>query len=211
MNDETARPPIYGELDLVSAGLLPHKWVKDVIDVVDRCAQWVQLTGDSSTSLPREGESPGAYEVVTGEVIEERLPWLTALYRQQLLDFASDVAGRPLKVAESLRSAVNFNALRGRAARYEWHVDSNPVTGLLFASSHPPGSGGELVFEVDGARFGIYPRAGLFLAFDARKHPHTVLPLRADDLRISVPMNFYFEGEQETRPPDLDSYIFGEQ
>jgi hypothetical protein len=211
VNDEAARPPVFGELDLIAAKLLPNDWVRDVTAVVDRFARRVELTGDSSTSRRRDDDSPGEYDVVTGDVVEDHLPWLISLYRGPLFDFASRVAGQPLKVSESARSAVNINALRGRAARYEWHVDSNPVTGLLFASSHPAGSGGELVFEVADARFAICPRAGLFLAFDAREHPHTVLPLETDDVRISIPMNFYFEGEAETRPPDLDSYIFGEQ
>ena len=111
-----------------------------------------------------------------------------------------------------LRAATNINATP-RNARYEWHVDSNPLTGLLFATTHDPGEGGQLLFKPDPVArpneswsLHVSPRAGTLLIFDAREAAHVVTRLNAD-IRLSVPMNYYHRGKQE-RPEDLDGYLY---
>ena len=106
--------------------------------------------------------------------------------------------------------------------RFECHVDSNPLTGLLFCTDHPAGSGGELVFAHDPAaadvdaveRDGtvIRPRAGQLIFFDGRQHPHYARSLRSEsDLRVVAVMNYYTEScPESTRPPELNRHLFGD-
>ena len=49
------------------------------------------------------------------------------------------------------RYGVVLNVQRGTAMRFECHVGSNPLTGLLFCTEHLAGAGGELVFAHDPA------------------------------------------------------------
>jgi hypothetical protein len=152
------------------------------------------------------------YDVVTGDVIRDRLPWLWETYTTKLVSLATITTGQPMKPSVFPKSALNINVLAGSNAHYEWHVDSNSLTGLLFACTFGPDDGGELAFKIDGHIGTILPRIGELLIFDATDAPHAVLPMKSDALRISIPMNFYYltEDEAATRPPDLDTYLYGE-
>ena len=104
--------------------------------------------------------------------------------------------------------------------RYEAHVDSNPVEVLLYVTDHPYGTGGELVVspnidavgisEIDNDCEIIYPESGKLLVFDFRTFPHYVRPLKSDEYRVAVAMNYYTEEcTEEMRPPDLDQHLYG--
>jgi hypothetical protein len=105
---------------------------------------------------------------------------------------------------------VNINQLAGRGAQYEWHVDSNPITGVLYATDSDNGLGGSLVFRDDqnGQKSVFRPKAGTFICFDAREISHRVAPLRREGERVSLPMNYYHSATDQPRPPDLDSQIY---
>jgi hypothetical protein len=106
--------------------------------------------------------------------------------------------------------------------RFECHVDSNPLTGLLFCTDYQPGEGGELVFGHDPDVAGIdaverscaviRPHAGHLIFFDGRNHPHYARPLASGPaVRITAVMNFYTESFPEsTRPAELNSHLFGQ-
>jgi hypothetical protein len=145
--------------------------------------------------------------VVTGDQILESLPWLYSLYRTELAACASKFAGVPVNVSGDLPSSVNINLLEGRNARYERHVDSNPVTGILFPTTVSDHDGGELIFECAPKPLVIRPEAGTFIVFDAREIVHHVLPLKRNVERVSVPMNYYLPG-LHSRPSDLDHYLY---
>ena len=78
------------------------------------------------------------------------------------------------------RYGVVLNVQRGPSMRFECHVDSNPLSGVLFCSDHR--AGGELVVAHDPAAADlesidrdcsiIRPHAGHLLFFDGRDHPH---------------------------------------
>ncbi len=118
------------------------------------------------------------------------------------------------------RYGVVLNVQRGTAMRFECHVDSNPLTGLLFCTDHS--TGGELVFAHDdtAADIGaverdcsvVRPHAGHLIFFDARRHPHYARPLAADsDMRVVAVMNFYTESSPEsTRPRELNRHLYGD-
>jgi len=106
--------------------------------------------------------------------------------------------------------------------RFECHIDSNPLTGLLFCTDQLAGAGGELVFAHDPAAADlgaverdcsvIRPHAGHLIFFDGRRHPHYTRPLTSEsDVRIVAVMNFYTEScPESTRPSELNRHLFGE-
>ncbi|WP_353895552.1 2OG-Fe(II) oxygenase [Glycomyces tritici] len=106
--------------------------------------------------------------------------------------------------------------------RYEAHVDSNPLQGLLYVTDHPPGAGGELVVaqcydasgitQIEENSAQIYPKAGYLVLFDARKHAHYVRSLRSSDaVRVVAAMNFYTpDSPESSRPTDLTKHLFGD-
>ena len=196
------------------SSLLPADWQAQIRQCSNRHSRWQVLDGASVTS--REDQFPDATPprvgVVTGDVIATELTWLDSLYRGKFLELVNTLGDGDFEVCSDIRAGANINATP-RGARYEWHVDSNPMTGLLFATSHSPEDGGQLVFRPDPAvrpqedwELRISPRAGTLLVFDAREAAHVVTQLRAE-LRLSVPMNYYYVGGQD-RPEDLDAYLY---
>lgn len=200
----------YVEWDLSYTGLLPHGWKQDITEAVTKFGKWTALSGDSSVSRERvDVQTMFHVRVATGEIVENRAPWLSRLYAGVLRNFVSTKLRRRYYVAKDKRSSININYLSGTGAIYERHVDSNPLTGLLFVTGCTKWAGGELVFlGPQCSRFVVHPRPGLFIAFDARKTVHYVAPLRQSTTRISVPMNYYEHLYRQPRPVDLDTYLY---
>jgi hypothetical protein len=173
----------------------------------------------SITSRESSAELVLPCEVVGGKKIRQGLPWLFDLYTGQFLDLARRFTSEEIKIARDDRYAINLNVQRGLSMRYECHVDSNPVEGLLYVTTHQRGSGGELVVsndlnargpeEIDTDSIRIYPRSGRLLFFDARFHPHYVTPLVCEnDVRIVVAMNYYTPScTEDDRPTDLNKHL----
>ncbi|HUL44052.1 MAG TPA: 2OG-Fe(II) oxygenase [Bacteroidota bacterium] len=208
------------EFDILE--MLPSSWQKDIIKLGADNAKRVILTSSSVTSRETTKSTQIESLVVDGETIKKKTPWLYDLYRGLFREMGQSCLNEELSCAKNPMYAVNLNIQRGINMRYECHVDSNPLQGLLFVTTHPEGTGGELVvcnttealgteqIERDCVR--IFPKAGHLLFFDARQHPHFVKPLtQAADERISVAMNFYTPSSPEdARPQDLNSHLFGE-
>lgn len=130
--------------------------------------------------------------VVSGNQILEQLPWLYDFYRGPALKMMQEFyRTEELICAKNPLYAINLQAAydvddQGMPMRYECHVDWAP-TALLYATSHPPGTGGELVVANNPDAIGddilddcvrIYPQAGKLVCIDARKYPHYVEPLK---------------------------------
>jgi hypothetical protein len=173
--------------------------------------------------LSREG--PNVQRIYRGRVhapeVRQNLPWLYRLYRGAFLDLARTVSDGPVVAARDDRYGIVLNVQRGTDMRFECHIDSNPLTGLLFCTDHLAGAGGELVIahDPDAADVAtieqdcsvIRPHVGHLIFFDGRRHPHYARPLvSAADVRIVAVMNFYTESHPEsTRPRDLNLHLFG--
>ena len=154
--------------------------------------------------------------------VRRNLPWLYRLYREHFLELAREACAEPVVAARDDRYGIVLNVQRGTEMRFECHIDSNPLTGLLFCTDHLAGSGGELVFahDPDAADIEaverdcsvIRPHAGHLIFFDGRRHPHYARPLvSASDVRIVAVMNFYTEScPESTRPRDLNLHLFGQ-
>lgn len=158
---------------------------------------------------------------VHADKVQQRLPWLYKLYRNDILELAIQAWGEPIKAAFDDRYGIVLNVQQGNTMRFECHVDSNPVTGLLFFTDHPAG-GGELVVGHDPDAVGvealekngsvIRPQAGQLIFFDGKTHPHYARTLRsAPDVRVVAVMNFYTEScPESTRPFELNRHLFGD-
>ena len=153
--------------------------------------------------------------------VRESLPWLYRLYRGYFLELAGETCAERVAPALDDRYGIVLNVQRGTTMRFECHVDSNPLTGLLFCTDHRAGTGGELVFAHDRAASDVEtvekgcsvlrPHAGHLIFFDGRNHPHYARPLLAEPYeRIVAVMNFYTEScPESTRPAELNRHLFG--
>jgi hypothetical protein len=200
--------PFIFSAQVANAPLFPPDWVGQVAECSSKYSAVHVLDGKSSTSCPLPGSMPTTVEVVAGDTISTRLPWLFALYQGRLRELAALFFGRPLFPSLDITNAININALSGAGATYERHVDSNDVTGLLFCTTLGAEDGGRLVFDSESGRIEVVPQCGTFLAFNATSTPHYVTRIMSDVRRLSIPMNYYFQDSNQARPNDLDNYLY---
>jgi hypothetical protein len=200
-------------------GSLPADWQRD-IRAVAADADFREFPRTPVLSR----EAPGVRHIHRGRVhasqVRERLPWLYQAYRGAFLELAGEACPERVSAARDDRYGVVLNVQRGTTMRFECHVDSNPLTGLLFCTDHA--AGGELVVahdptaadieSVERACSVIRPHAGHLIYFDARRHPHYARPLlAAPDTRVVAVMNFYTEScPESTRPVELNKHLYGD-
>jgi hypothetical protein len=200
--------------------LLPEDWQKDIgavaaeADVRDYPRTPVLSREAANVTYITRGR-------VRADKVQQRLPWLYKLYRSDFLELATQARAEPIEPALDDRYGVVLNVQQqGKTMRFECHVDSNPVSGLLFFSDHPAG-GGELVVGHDPAAVGveaverdcsvIRPQTGQLIFFDGKTYPHySRALLSGSDVRVVAVMNFYTDAcPESTRPPELNSHLFG--
>src|SRR5262249_32758403 len=199
-------------------GRLPAGWQRDIFAVA---------AGADFREFPRtpilSREAPEVQRISGGRVhadqVRQRLPWLYRSYREEFLELAGLACAERVAAAPGAPHCVCLNVQRGPTMRFECHVDSNPLTGLLFCTDHL--AGGELVFAHDTAAADVWsverdcsvirPRAGHLIFFDARRHPHYARPLvAASDTRVVAVMNFYTEScPESTRPREPNKHLYG--
>lgn len=202
--------------------MLPSSWQNDILSVAQELAMLKILRPRSVTSREGNPDLRLPVRTVNGRAVREHLPWLYALYRGAFRDLAQLGTHEPVTVASSELIAINLN-VQTDGARYEAHVDSNPIECLLYCTDHPKGSGGELVVannptansiaEIDSDCSIVYPASGHLVYFDARRFAHYVRPLVTQDaIRVVVAMNYYTPScPESSRPSDLTPHLFGEQ
>jgi hypothetical protein len=200
---------------------LPDGWQQDLAAAAAR-ADFREFPRTPILSREAEHVARISRGRVHASQVRKSLPWLYRLYRGYFLELAGETCAARVAPALDDRYGIVLNVQRGTTMRFECHVDSNPLTGLLFCTDHPAGPGGELVFAHDRASCDVEtvekdcsvlrPHAGHLIFFDGRNHPHYARPLLAEPHeRIVAVMNFYTESFPEsTRPPELNHHLFGE-
>jgi len=200
--------------------LLPDRWQEDLVEIAHDHAQ--TRTPDRRSATSREDfDAPGVpVSTVEGDVLRPLVPWLFELYENQFRELAQRVTSEPVVVSTRDRTALNLNVQHGSSQRGKAHVDSNPLGGLLYVTSHPQGSGGELavarneeavgVNEIEASSALISPVAGHLVLFDARKHPHFVRPLNDEyGIRVVATLDYYtLSCTESSRPIDWDADLF---
>lgn len=200
--------------------LLPPGWQTQILRLAAKARpKWITT---NAASL-REGNPNLQIEVriTDGNVVKKHLPWLYDLYKGVFHQLAQLSVGEPIYTAQNDQYGAVLQLQRGTTMRFDVHVDTNPLEGLLYVTDQPKGAGGELAVsnnpqanslaDVDADCSVIYPVAGHLLFLDGRRFPHYVRPLkRQNDVRVVVAMNFYTPSCPETaRPQDLDTLLFG--
>jgi hypothetical protein len=200
--------------------LLPHLWQHDAIAV----AHEADFRDFPRTPLiSREG--PKVATISRGRVhadgVRRRLPWLYEFYHGQFRKLISEEWPEPVYPAADDRYGVVLNVQRGTGMRFESHLDSNPVSALLFFTDHPAG-GGELavahdltaadIDSIDRDCSVIQPQAGHLVFFDGRDRAHYARPLRTEsDMRVLAVMNYYTDSCPESaRPRELNHHLYGD-
>jgi hypothetical protein len=201
-------------------GLLPLDYADD-IKVVAADADFRRYPRTPFLSRETDDVTHVTRGRVRADKVQARLPWLYKLYRSDFLELAELAWGEPIKAAFDDRYGIVLNVQQGNTMRFECHVDSNPVTGLLFFTDHLAG-GGEFVVGHDSGAVGvealekdgsvIRPQAAQLIFFDGKTYPHYARTLRSEsDMRVVAVMNFYTESFPEsTRPSELNRHLFGD-
>jgi hypothetical protein len=202
--------------------ILPEGWQASLLSLAARKSVARTLIPTSVTSREAGPDLHIPVLTVGGRTVVDQAAWLDNLYRNQFRELASVVAGQPVSCAQDRRYGVVLNVQRGSDMRYECHVDSNPIEGILYVTSHSLGSGGEMVVARNPAARSVadiendcdilYPMAGRLVFFDARERPHYVRALNDPcGIRVVAAMNFYTaESTEADRPMDLNRHLFGE-
>lgn len=201
--------------------LMPSGWADELVNAAVRLNRRKKIIPPHITSR----EAPDIRELVIrgvgSSVVEAELPWIRNLYQTTFRDLAQLTTSEPVTVAEGKRHTIVLNVQTSEDMRYECHVDTNPIQGLLYVTTQSKGAGGELIIsnqsaaaslaDIDADCSMIYPQSGHLIFFDGRYNPHYIRPLTNDgDIRVAVAMNYYIPSVPESlRPPDLDDYLFG--
>jgi hypothetical protein len=214
--------PMFSWTTFDVTGMLPPRWRQEVL-----------ATADSSDDrdFPRtpviSREAANIHHIARGRVhadqVVAKLPWLCEFYLDGFRELARRAIGGGVHIARDERYRTVLNVQRGTGMRFECHVDSNPLTGLLFCTDHKPGSGGELVFghdemarslaAIERSCSVIWPQAGHLIFFDGRRHPHYARPLSSGvDIRVVAVMDYYTdECPESTRPAELNRHLYGDE
>jgi hypothetical protein len=200
--------------------LLPANWQEEILGVAKRFAKRKVLISTHSTSREARDDYQLPTQTVGGEEIATHLPWLRRMYEQDFRLLAQTTTREPVSLMSDPRFAIAINVQQG-SDRYECHVDTNPIEGLLYVTTHREGDGGELIVsnrgqahsveEVNEDASIVEPKAGYLLFFDGRNHSHYVAPMNnPNTLRVVVGMNYYVPSwTEEKRPADLNKHLSG--
>ena len=187
--------------------------VRDALDVTtasELAGEALALSRRSGRHIQRSSDAGVLdYGVITGDVIRTGAARFSALYEAvELLDWIRAVTRTPaVDRSPYVRSAVNINVLATRGQQYRWHTDAVPFTVLLFLTTVPPESGGELLIRTGPDDvLSVPPVAGQLVLMDGHRCPHAVAPLLDDVPRITMPM--VFPAAPIDRPAGLDDYLY---
>jgi hypothetical protein len=195
------------EIDIT--GLLPKNWVQKITVACQKHAQHVIVHGKGPGSLESDETAGLDYSVVDGVQVKQSLPWMYKLYCNQIKTLAEEYCGNPLAIATNTRISININILEGLDSRYEKHLDSFPVTAMLFVTDHNEDDGGRLVLEMEDATMALIPTRGNLVIFEGNKIPHYVENLRKNITRITMPMVYNFINTDDSVSNDLENYMYG--
>jgi hypothetical protein len=203
------------------SGMLPPHWRHDVLALAANAdfrrfprTPVISREAADVESIPRGR--------VHAHQVARELPWLRRLYGSDFRLLAERAVDDVVAAARDERYGAVLNVQHGTQMRFECHIDSNPLTGLLFCTDHAPDAGGELVFshsreacsqaEIDRSCAVIRSQAGHLIFFDGRCHPHYVRSLTLDeDVRVVAVLNYYLSSFPEsTRPRELNRHLYGD-
>lgn len=207
------------EFDINS--FLPKNWDLEITKYVNKNAKKIKLNPTNSITSRESIEIKNLDSlIVDGNQIREDFPWLFNLYESLFLQYAEKTFNTKVLLSKNDIYALNFNIQKGLKMRYECHIDSNPIQGVFYITTHKKGMGGELIVSENSEAIGvneinkdckiIYPKSGYLYLFPGQLFPHYVKPLNdKNSIRIAMPMNFYtINNSEDERPKDLNKHLF---
>lgn len=179
---------------------------KDVLDEVHQSSGVrVQKSGRGPGSLEPEESAGLDYYVTTGDKLRESKLWSWAAgpLTMQIVD----IMHQPFQLDQQPAVAININRLLP-GGRYEKHLDSNPLTCLVFIDEADDGQTG---LEVAGDTILVSRRPGKAVLFTGFNIPHWVE--RTTTERVTIPVAFEPVGRpiDGYEPPDraaVDTYLY---
>ena len=158
---------------------------------------------------------------VRADTVQQRLPWLYKLYRNEFLELAAEAWGEPIDTAyrRPVRRRPQRTARQEHAVRVPRRFESGNRASLLHG---PSGRRGELIVSHETDAVGvaglerdctvIRPEAGQLIFFDGKTYPHYARELRSEsDVRVVAVMNYYTRTcPESTRPAELNRHLFGD-
>ena len=191
----------FHSLDLLALGLLPDDWDRAIRAVLDAPERVPIIPG------PGAEDFRWSFDIVDGNALHARLPWLSALYHGACRDFAAGAVGFPLFPANRRSAGMTLNILSGVDAMSDWHTDMTAVTGVFFVTPAEADGGGDLLFrDAAGREARLVPRPGLFV-WIAGELEHHVAPLRSAGPRLSIPLLYYHGTTGQVGTPDMDLHV----
>src|SRR5271166_836431 len=115
--------------------MLPARWRQDV-EAVAAAADFRAFPRTPGLSREADHVQCVARGRVHANDVKDRLGWLYELYRADFRELARRARGESVAPARDDRYGVVLNVQQGPTMRFECHVDSKPLTGLLFCSDH---------------------------------------------------------------------------
>lgn len=132
-------------LDLTLPSLFPAAWAGELAAAAALRGRKVEKKGRGPGSLEGDETAGLDYRVLTMSGIKDACPWLYILYQSPLLRaVVAHEVGEPVDIAQD-EWALNVNLLLGGGGRYEWHVDGQPYTLLLYPETFSHEEGGALL------------------------------------------------------------------
>lgn len=162
----------------------------------------VRMDGSHETS--RGGPVDLVYRMVPGVEMAALFPWMDWLYRNPIAETVAKVAeGWDLVPDPNMPSGLNGNVL-DPGGEYEWHVDGNEWTAVLYLTACDESTGGRLLTRDGEGRVTAHSaRWGDLVVLHGREVEHAVE--RTAITRVSVPCGFVPVGAE--RPEGLDAYL----
>lgn len=171
---------------------IPQHVLSEVRDVLGAHAVRVDRDGAGPGSLTEEGLH---YTVVDGRSVTAHAPNLVEWVRAMIPAEVQRLTGEEWKLSTDPDAYINVNLLRGLGERYEWHIDPNPLTVVVYVTGHT--DGGEFMYKLDNVVHTLPVYCGLMVVMEGCKIPHAVATMLSDVPRISIPIELY-QGDAPT-------------
>lgn len=203
MNVAKARAEYYGRGFTVLENVAPRRLV----------AEWRQKAMDLTGSANRRDTDDGIvrhYSVLDGNRVQREFPSLFGAYAgwQAML---RAVLGEAVEISIYDRSGVNVRVYHGAGAEHGWHLDTQPITALLYLTTHADEGATEVhpADNPEGPVTALLPVAGSMLLMQGRRCLHRAAPISGKEPRIAVPLNYYTETDF-VRDASLDVAHYGD-
>lgn len=209
---ETLISPFHQKGFTIVPGVLQSAVIGELLDFIDSCTARVDhhreaLDGIDPLTIAGSGAEARFKQIIRGDALCTN-PVFGDLYFS-IASIASAIISQALQPGprEAWNSCLNANLYTRPGDRQGWHIDTNPVSALLFLQS--PGDVALVIGDdrhpVPSATEFVVPAAGDLVLLDGTR-AHRVSPL-FHDRRVNISFNLYPHGAYR-RPDQTDGLLY---